>query len=45
MLLNERQSLVNFVSRQIPGHIKVDSVVTSVSAVSETKKRDLKEKT
>jgi hypothetical protein len=37
MWLNERPGLVNFVSRQIPGNIQVDSMATSVSAVSETK--------
>ncbi len=35
--LNERPGLVNFVSRQIPGQIQVDSMATSVVAVSETK--------
>jgi hypothetical protein len=38
--LNERQGLVNFVSRQIPGNIQVDSMATSVSAVSETKRNN-----
>jgi hypothetical protein len=40
MWLNERPGLVNFVSRQIPGNIQVDSMATSVSAVSETKKKN-----
>jgi hypothetical protein len=38
MRLNERPGLVNFVLRQIPGNIQVDSMATSVSAVSEAKK-------
>ncbi len=37
MWLNERPGLVNFVSRQIPGQIQVDSMATSAAAVSETK--------
>jgi len=40
MWLNERPGLVNFVSRQIPGNIQVDSMATSVSAVRETKKNN-----
>jgi hypothetical protein len=37
MWLNERQGLMNVVSRQIPGQIQVNSVATSAAAVSETK--------
>jgi hypothetical protein len=37
MWLTERPGLVNFVSRQIPGQIQVDSMANSAAAVSETK--------